>query len=93
MAYSEVSLRLYTDQGWCLVQVVFLKDRVLRSRARALEKTGAGGVVTEYTENLIADIGKYFLSVTTVGEGLMIIVPEKNVSLGRIIIGLWRRQT
>lgn len=78
MTYREVFLRLYADQGWCLVQVVFLKDRILWSRARALEKAGAGGVVTEYTEYLIADIRKYFLSVTAVGEGLMVIVPEKN---------------
>lgn len=57
---------------------MFLKDRILRSRARALEKAGAGSVVAEYTEDLIADIRKYFLSVTTVGEGLMVIVPEEN---------------
>lgn len=57
---------------------MFLKDRVLRDRTRALEKARVGGVVTEDTEDLVTDIREYFLSVTTISKGFMVVVPNKG---------------
>lgn len=56
---------------------MFLEDRVLQG-TRALEKACVGGVVTEDTENLVADVREYFLGVTAIGEGLMIVVPNEE---------------
>lgn len=57
---------------------MFLKGRVFR-RARALEKACVGGVITEDTEYLVANVREYFLGVTTIGEGFVVVVPnEKN---------------